>query len=67
MSCCPTETALAQKQNLNLPDLTVVFTAVSALIHVCASSFNSDRSRENDAIPLQTGRDILQLVHVLRI
>ena len=67
MSCCPTETALTQKQNLISPDLTVVFTALLPLVHVFASSFTLDRSRENDVIRLQTGRDILQLVHVLRI
>jgi hypothetical protein len=67
MSCCPTETALTQKQNSILPDLTVVFVAVLALAHVEASPFHFDRAHENDAIPLQTGRDILKQAHVLRI
>jgi hypothetical protein len=67
MSCCPTETALTQKHNSILPDLTVVFVAVLALDHVEASPFQFDRAHENDAIPLRTGRDILQQAHVLRI
>ena len=67
MSCCPTETALTQKQNLALPDLTVVFVAVLPLFDLSTSPFHFELSPANKAIPLQTGRDILQLVHVLRI
>jgi hypothetical protein len=67
MSCCPTETALTQKQNLVLPALTVNFVAVLPLLHVNASLFDFDLSSANTEVPFQTGRDILQQVHVLRI
>src|SRR5579862_10042020 len=67
MSCCPTETALTQKQSSILPDLTVVLVAVLALAHVEASPLQFDRAHESDAIPTRTGRDILRQAHVLRI
>ncbi len=67
MSCCPTETALTQKQVSISPALTFAVVAVLPLAEVSASLFHFDRSRANDEIPFQTGRDILQQVHILRI
>src|SRR5580704_1386809 len=66
MSCCPTETALTQKQNLTLPAL-AIFVADLIPAHLDGVHFDSTDSFSGDAIPFQTGRDILQQVHVLRI
>jgi hypothetical protein len=66
MSCCPTETALTQKQNLTVPAL-AVFVVVLLPLDLNVSVFDFVHSRSGDAIPWQTGRDILQQVHVLRI
>lgn len=66
VSCCPTETALTQKQNLTLPAL-AVFVAVLIPLDLNVSVFDSVHSGSGDAVPFQTGRDILQQVHILRI
>jgi hypothetical protein len=67
MSCCPTETALTQKQNLVLPALAVDFVAILPLAHVDASRIDFDLAGANGEVPFQTGRDILQQAHLLRI
>jgi hypothetical protein len=64
MSCCPTETALIQKQSI-APALTHVFVAVLALLNVDDFVFAS--ASVGDGVPWQAGRDILRQVHVLRI
>jgi hypothetical protein len=66
MSCCPTETALIQKQSI-APALTHVFVAVLALLNVDASNFVFASASVGDGVPWQAGRDILRQVHVLRI
>jgi hypothetical protein len=66
MSCCPTETALTQKQNLTSPAL-AVFLAVLIPVETDASPFDFTRALLSDTVPWQTGRDILQQVQVLRI
>jgi hypothetical protein len=66
MSCCPTETALTQKQNLTLPAL-AVFLSVLTPVDIDAPPFDLIDSRLSDTVPWQTGRDILQQLHILRI
>jgi hypothetical protein len=67
MSCCPTETALTQKQALAVPALTATYIAVLTLVHIEPSPAFFESTHAGDAIPWQSGRDILQQVHVLRI
>jgi hypothetical protein len=67
MSCCPTETALTQKQTLAVPALTATYIAVLTLVHAESSPAFFENSHAGDAIPWQSGRDILQQVHILRI
>ena len=67
MSCCPTETALIQKQSIAAPALTHVFVAVLALLNVDASNLVFASASAGDGVPWQAGRDILRQVHVLRI
>jgi hypothetical protein len=65
MSCCPTETALTQKQIVISHALTSVFVAV-LMVSLDASPL-FERSHVGGASPWHTGRDILQRVHILRI
>ena len=67
MSCCPTETALTQKQTLAVPALTATDVAVLTLVHVEASPAVFENARAGAAIPWQSGRDMLKQVHVLRL
>jgi hypothetical protein len=67
ISCCPTETALIQKQDLTSPVLTHLFAAVLSLVNLHGSSFVSDSTNASPATVWQSGRDLLLQVHVLRI
>jgi hypothetical protein len=67
VSCCPTETALIQKQNLTSPALTHFFVAVLTLGNLHTSSFVSASANASPTAVWQSGRDILLQVHVLRI
>jgi len=65
ISCCPTETALIQKQNVVPPSLVHLYVAALALpdFHTTSFVFASATS----SIVWRLGRDILLQVHVLRI
>jgi hypothetical protein len=64
-SCCPTETALIQKQNAVPPSLVHLYVAALALPDFRAASFVSANATSSSLWRL--GRDILLQVHVLRI
>jgi hypothetical protein len=67
MSCCPTETALIQKQNVAAPTVTHLFAAVLALADFEAATFVFRDASSGESVPWHAGRDILSRVHVLRI
>jgi hypothetical protein len=64
-SCCPTETALIQKQNAVPPSVVHLYVAALALADFHATNFVS--ANATSSILWHLGRDILLLVHVLRI
>jgi hypothetical protein len=64
-SCCPTETALIQKQNVVPPPLVHLYVVALALPDFHATSFVSMSALSS--LPWRLGRDILLQVHVLRI
>jgi hypothetical protein len=67
ISCCPTETALIQKQNSTPPALTHFFAAVLALANYRTSGFVFARASTGPSDLWQSGRNILLQVHTLRI
>jgi len=67
MSCCPTETALIQKQNIAPPAVTHLFAAVLALVDFEAATFVLGDAASGESVPWHAGRDILGRVHILRI
>jgi len=67
MSCCPTETALIQKQNAALPMVVHFFAAVLALVDFEAATFAFGDAASGESVPWHAGRDILSRVHILRI
>lgn len=67
MSCCPTETALIQKQNTALPTVAHLFAAVLALVDFEAATFAFGDAASSESVTWHAGRDILSRVHVLRI
>jgi hypothetical protein len=67
MSCCPTETALIQKQSIAPPALSQFFVAVLTLLNVDSSRAVSTNPPAGDSVPWQSCRDILRRVRVLRI
>jgi hypothetical protein len=64
-SCCPTETALIQKQNVVPPPLVHLYVVALALPDFHATSFVSTSALSS--LPWRLGRDVLLQVHVLRI
>jgi hypothetical protein len=67
MSCCPTETALIQKQSTAPPTVTHLFAAKVALVDFEAATFAFDDAASSESVPWHAGREILSRVHVLRI
>ena len=67
MSCCPTETALIQKQDMAPPTMTHLFAAVLALVDFEAATFAFGDAASGESVPWHAGRDILGRVHILRI
>jgi hypothetical protein len=67
MSCCPTETALTQKQDLMVSAVTAVFVAVLTVVYLEPTSSDFTAWHSGETIPWQAGRDILREVHALRI
>jgi|SRR5580658_6134774 hypothetical protein len=65
ISCCPTETALIQKQNVVTPSLVHLYVAALALPDFHATSFVF--ANATSFFLWRLGRDILLQVHVLRI
>jgi hypothetical protein len=66
-SCCPTETALTQKETLTAPPLVVVHAVALTLPSVGASPMVFTSLNASAPTLWQAGRDILRQVHVLRI
>jgi hypothetical protein len=58
LSCCPTETALTQKQNLTLPAL-AIFVVVSVPAHLIASPLDFNNSSSGETNPWQAGRGFM--------
>jgi hypothetical protein len=67
MSCCPTETALIQKQAIATPALADTFVAILTLLNVDASHSIFANAPADEFVLWQAGREILRRVHVLRI
>jgi hypothetical protein len=67
ISCCPTETALIQKQNIALPSLVHLYVAALGLPDFHPSDFVSASANASASTLWHMGRDILLQVHVLRI
>jgi hypothetical protein len=65
-SCCPTETALTQKNNLAAATPISILTVALILPTLDVSDFGSV-SADTIPVPWDSGRDILRQVHVLRI
>jgi hypothetical protein len=67
ISCCPSETALIQKQNVVPPVSGYLYLAVLMLRTFHSSSFVRANANASSSTPWDSGRDILLQVHVLRI
>jgi len=67
ISCCPTETALIQKQNVVPPSSAHLYVAVLMLPNFHPSNFVSANESASPSTLWHSGRDILLQVHVLRI
>ena|ERR1700719_790943 len=67
ISCCPTETALIQKQNVVPPASAHLYVAVLMLPDFHPSTFVSAHASANRSTLWHSGRDVLLQVHVLRI
>ena len=67
ISCCPSETALIQKQNV-VPPVSAHFSAALLMLWTFRSStFVYANANASPSMAWQSGRDILLQVHVLRI
>jgi hypothetical protein len=66
-SCCPTETALTQKNSLTAPPLLYPHVTPLALPNFDVSGFGSARESIERPTLSHAGRDILRQVHVLRL
>jgi hypothetical protein len=67
ISCCPTETAVIQKQNVVPPASAHLYVAVLMLPNFHPSGFVSAKASASPSTLWHSGRDILLQVHVLRI
>jgi hypothetical protein len=67
MSCCPTETVLAERKSAPIAKAVAVDLAALAIPVADAYSVVFESSIAGGPTPWQAGRDILRRVHVLRI
>jgi hypothetical protein len=67
ISCCPTETALIQKQNVAPPTSAQLCVAVLTLPNFQASNFVTANANASLSTIGHSGRELLLQVHVLRI
>ena len=67
ISCCPTETALIQKQNVVPLASAHLYIAVLLLPNFHPCNFFPANANTSPSTPWHSGRDILLHVHVLRV